>query len=306
MEHSLSLQTTPGRQKDIRQSLLCALASFSLGLPLAAHAADVLPGAYTPLPAGTDLVQVFYTYTERNQQVAQGNPLPINARFDSGIAQLRYMRFLDLGGYVISPNILVPFGKQVAKNDSAALGSAGGVSDTVLSATIWLRNDAAAKSYIGITPFLVLPTGDYDPNQALNPGENRWKFILQGGLNTPVADKVHFDLIGDVTVYGDNDRYGRANATLKQDLSYQLQTHLRYKFSPTTEVSLGASQVWGGETQVNGVKKNNTLKTTKLIIGGAFFLRASTQLAGTYSQDVAVDNGFKESNRFLMRVTQTF
>lgn len=300
------MQAAPGRQKSIRQCLLCALAACSLAQPLAANAADVLPGAYTPLPAGTHLVQGFYTYTERNQQVAQGNALPINARLDSGIAQLRYMRFLNLGGYIVSPNILLPFGKQVARNDSAALGSAGGVADAVLSATVWLRNDAQARSYIGVTPFLVLPTGDYDPNQALNLGENRWKFILQGGLNTAVADKVHFDLIGDVTVYGDNDQYGRTNARLGQDRSYQLQTHLRYKCSPTSELSLGASHVWGGETQVNGVMKNNALKTTKLILGGATFLRPSTQLAGTFSRDVAVDNGFRESNRLLLRVTQTF
>ena len=64
---------------------------------------------------------------------------------------------------------------------------------------------------------------------------------------------------------------GRAvGATMTQDPSYQFQTFLRYHFSPAFDVASGVSYVWGGETQVNGIRKYNAARTSKLVLFGGY------------------------------------
>lgn len=290
----------------IKKQILRVILACTMLQSLPVSALDVLPGAYTPLPAGTDIGQFFYTHTERKKQFVKGNQRPINARLDSDIKQLRYIHYMDIAGYRIQQNIMLPFGKLEASQDSSALGSASGQADLALSTSIWLVNNPETNTYFGITPHLSLPTGDYDKSKALNLGENRWKLTLQAGLNAEITNKIHFDLVTDITTYGSNTEFGAASATLKQARSYQATIHMRYIFSPAFQVSAGWSTIWGGETEVNGVKKGNPLRTTKYILGTAYFFRPSTQFSATYSRDLSVKNGFMVSNRFLLRLSQAF
>ena len=62
----------------------------------------------------------------------------------------------------------------------------------------------------------------------------------------------------------------------------------------------------GVEREVNGVKKNDALSTCKFILGGAYNFCPSTMLVITYGRDIAVENGFMESNKFLLRLTEAF
>lgn len=306
MKQQRSIQLKKQNIPFIYKSALGVIAACAMLQPLPVSALDVLPGGYTPLPAGTDVGQFFYTHAERNKQFIKGYQRSINARLDSDISQLRYIHYMDIGGYRFAQNILLPFGKREAKQDSSALGSTSGQADLALSSTVWLVNEASTKTYFGITPYLTLPTGDYDNSKSLNLGENRWKLALQAGLNTKLTNKIHFDLATDITTYGNNSEYGAANATRKQDRSYQATTHLRYIFSPAFQVSIGLSSVWGGETEVNGVKKGDALHTNKYILGAAYFLRPTTHLTAIYSRDLSVKNGFMVSNKILLRISQGF
>ena len=306
MKQQRSIQSKQQGITSVYKSALSVIVTCAMLQPLPASAQDVLPGAYTPLPAGTNVAQYFYTHTERNKQFVRGNLRPINARLDSKISQLRYIHYMDIGGYRVAHNILLPFGKFTAKQDSSALGNASGQAELALSSTVWLVNESNTKTYFGITPYLTLPTGDYDKSKSLNLGENRWKLTLQAGLNTKLNNKIHFDLATDITTYGNNNEYGAANATRKQNRSYQATTHLRYIFSPAFQVSAGLSSVWGGETEVNGVKKRDALHTNKYILGAAYFLRPTTHLTATYSRDISVKNGFMVSKKILLRLSQAF
>ncbi|MEI6702698.1 MAG: transporter [Deltaproteobacteria bacterium] len=288
------------------ECFLSIIIVFALFLPFSAWCVDVLPAAYTPAPAGINVAYLFYTHTERNKQYVNGNQLPIDARLDSDVGQVRYARYMDVAGVRILPIISLPFGTQNGKYDSSALGNTGGLGDLILATTIWLINNPEKNTFFGITPYLFLPTGDYDKSKSLNMGENCWKAAAQVGLNTGLTDKVRFDLIGDVTFYGDNSQFGPNGVTMKQDLSFQIQTYARYKFTPSLESSLGFSYVLGGEREVNGVKKNDALSTSKFILGGAYNFRPSTMLVITYGRDISVENGFMESNKILLRLTEAF
>lgn len=305
-QHRSMQSTNRGIAFTYKKETLRIILACTMLQSLPVSALDVLPGAYKPRPAGTDIAQFSYTHTERNKQFIKGNQRSINARLDSDINQLRYIHYMDIAGYRIQQNIILPFGKFEASQDSSALGSASGQADLALSASVWLVNNPETNTYFAITPYLSLPTGDYDNSKSLNLGENRWKLTLQAGLNAEISNKVHFDLATDITTYGNNTEYGASSATLKQDQSYQATTHLRYIFSPAFQLSAGWSTVWGGETEVNGVKKGDALRTTKFILGAAYLFRPSTQFSGTYSRDLSVKNGFMVSNRLLLRLSQAF
>lgn len=271
-----------------------------------AQAVDVDAGDYTALPAGTNLGLVYFQHAERNKLFSGGSQVPINASLDSDVGILRGVHFMDIGGYIVDPQFLLPFGKLKGKDDLSALGSGSGTADLILAATVWLVNDPKAKTYFGITPFLFLPTGSYDRNKALNLGENRWKFALQGGYITPLSESVTLDLIGDVTVFGKNDEFGATSQTLKQKPQFQGQAYLRYNLSPVFDLRAGLSYTAGGETEVNGVNQNDRTATSKFQLGGAYFVGPKTQVLATYGRDLDVRQGLKESGRINLRLLQIF
>jgi len=281
------------------------LLAASLFAP-AALAIDVDAGDYTALPAGTDLGLVYFQHASRDASYTNGSKAPLKAKLDSDVGILRGVHFTELGGYIADPQFLLPFGQLKGKDDLAGLGSAHGLGDLILAATVWLVNQPKSETYFGITPFLYLPTGDYDKNKSLNLGENRWKLVLQAGYITPLSDKLLLDLIGDVTTYGKNNKFGPTSASMKQDSSLQLQAFLRYKLASNWDLRGGVSHANGGETKVDGIAQHDRMRTTKLTIGTAWFADPSLQLIANYGRDASVENGLREADRFNLRLLKVF
>lgn len=292
--------------RNIRQCLkLAALISGVLSASCAA-AFDVDAGDYTALPAGTTLAAVYYQHASRDALYAGGHRLAGDNRLDSEIGILRGVHYLKLGDYLIDPQFLLPFGSLEGKGSLSGLGRESGVGDLILASTLWLVNRPDSGTYFGLTPFLQLPTGDYDGKRALNLGENRWRLTLQGGFITPLAEKLLLDVIGDVTVYGKNDDFGPGGAKMTQKPLYQLQTHLRYQLTPSWDLRLGVSQLYGGETEIDNVARHDRQKTTKLTLGSGYFITPKLQVLANYGRDAAVDNGFREENRINLRLLTLF
>lgn len=277
-----------------------------LSTALSAQALDVEAGDYTALPTGTNLGLVYYQHAERNALYASGNRVPINAGLSSDVGLLRGVHYTEVGGFTIDPQFILPFGRLEGKNDlGPVLGSGSGVGDLLVGSTLWL-NKPSEKTHLGFSIFVSLPTGNYDRNKALNLGENRWKVILQTGYIKPLTDSLTLDLVGDVTLHGRNDDFGPTGQTMKQRPAYQAQAWLRYNLSAATDLRLGASQVYGGKTEVNGVAQDNRLSTSRFSVGAAHFIAPTLQLLGTYGRDIRVEEGLKESNRFQLRLLKIF
>lgn len=270
------------------------------------HAVDVDAGDYTALPAGTNLAMLYYQHASRDALYASGHKVPIKARLDSQVGIARGVHFTEIGGYIVDPQFLLPFGKMKGKNDLSAMGSASGVGDLILAATVWLVNQPQTGTYFGITPFIYAPTGNYDHKDALNLGENRWKFALQAGFITKLAEKVSFDLVGDFTLHGKNNKYGPDKLTMKQKAAMQFQSYLRYHLSDSWDLRVGVSHTVGGETKLAGISQGDRLRTTKFSVGTAWFPAPDVQLLANYGRDSSVRNGLREDDRFNLRVMKLF
>lgn len=273
---------------------------------LGAHAIDIDAGDYTALPPGANLALLYAQHAERKSLYANGQQVPGNNGLDSDIGILRLIHFTKMGGYVVNPQVLLPFGRLKATGDlSAPLGSASGTGDLIFAATVWTLNDPERRRYFGITPFVYAPTGSYDAGKALNLGENRWKYALQAAYIHGVGDKWTFDVAADVTAYGKNDNAGGGQSK-SQSNSYQVQAFARYALSPTWDLRAGLSHARTGASQLNGVDQGDAARVTKVQFGTAMFLDPKTQLLLTVGRDLRVDNTFKESARLNLRLLKVF
>ncbi|WP_415266441.1 transporter [Acidovorax sacchari] len=298
----VSMGSGPSRRN--AQALVVLLLAATA--PMAVHAIDVDVGDFVPAPEGTTAGLLYYQHAERDRLYAQGRQAAADPRLVSDVGIARLVHYTKIGGFAFAPQILLPFGRLDAGRDTAALGRTSGVGDIILAAPFWPVNDAASRTYLGIAPYLYLPTGSHDRNRALNLGENRWKFDLQAGFVKGLTDRWYVDLTGDVMFHGKNDDYGGTGVTLRQKPLYQGQAYLRYQFTPGANIFAGLSQTWGGETRVGGVDSGDAPRQRKASIGGSWFIRPTTQLLVSFGRDLHVDNGFRENARVNVRLLQVF
>ncbi|WP_230970612.1 transporter [Nitrogeniibacter aestuarii] len=271
-----------------------------------AHALDVDAGDYTALPAGTNLALLYYQHASRDALYQHGRRADLDAGLTSDIGIFRAVHFADVADHRIDVQFLLPFGRLEGKDDLATMGTAHGMGDLILASAVWLLNSPDTGRYFGITPYLFLPTGNYDRHDALNLGENRWKLVLQAGYITPLSKTVTLDVVADATLFGDNDDFGISGATLEQKPLYQFQTFLRYHVSPQWDLRAGLSHAFGGETSVDGVNQDDRTRTTKANVGTAWFATPSVQVVFNYGRDLSVENGLREDNRVNLRLLKVF
>ncbi|PVZ55318.1 transporter [Pseudomonas sp. B1(2018)] len=301
---------TPARVR----SLVCAFDTSTIGAGLVmatlagtAQAVDVDAGEYAAaLPAGSNIGLLYLQHAQRRSLYSDGHKVAVKAGLDSDIGILRVANYQQLGDYTVNSQFLLPFGRLEGTRDNDSLGQTSGVGDLILASTLWLVNDPAKNRYWGIAPYLYVPTGNYDRNDALNLGENRWKMILQTGYVTGLTENFSLDLTADVTLFGKNDDFSSQGLTLRQKPQWQAQTYLRYAVTPKLSVHVGASQLWGGETRLDGQDQNDEPNTSKFRVGGSYWLTPAFQALVNYGQDVSVDNGFKEKQRVNLRLLWVF
>lgn len=298
------------KMKKLRVSALLrpALASMvGLSVVVSAHAVDIDPGDWTAPPVGSNLLLLYAQHANRNALYADGRATP-NAKLGSDVLVLRYVRPIDVSGYVVAPQVLLPSASLNAGGVVDSLGKASGVSDLILASPIWFKKaDAVSRNSFAFAPYLFLPTGEYEKGRALNIGENRWRAVLQFGGAYQIAKNVDLEGSIDAMIFGKNKDYGaKGTDTLKQKPLYQLQGSVNWHHSPGTVLALGLSHAFGGVQKVNSVSLGNDIATTKMVLTASTFVTPSVQLMVSAGRDLKVENGFKESGRLNLRLLKVF
>jgi len=110
---------------------------------------------------------------------------------------------------------------------------------------------------------LAVPIGEYDSDQPLNIGQNRWygrlglPIIWQLGPWVP-GRRTTLEFLPAVWFFGNNNNY--VGQTLKTDPMFQVDAHLTRDFTEHFWGSLDAAWYYGGQASINGVsgeKLNN-------------------------------------------------
>lgn len=273
---------------------------------LSAQALEVTPGDYEALPVGATVGLVYYQHSTTNSAYAQGHKASSDFNLTSDIGILRLVHAYRLTDQLsIEPQILLPFGHVSSGGDASALGSTRGVGDVTVTAPLKYRlNDA--NDILAATVYLTVPTGNYDRDDALNLGENRWKADLQAAYIKHFGEKWAVDLVGDAIWYGDNDDFTANSVRREQDVSYAAQLMGRYIIDPGTSLAVGVGHSWGGENRVDGTAQDDRGETTNFRVTAAKFFTAQDQLQIQLGRDLAVENGPKENFRLNLRYARVF
>lgn len=273
---------------------------------LSAQALEVTPGDYEALPVGATVGLVYYQHSTTNSAYAQGHKASSDFNLTSDIGILRLVHAYRLTDQLsIEPQILLPFGHVSSGGDASALGSTRGVGDVTVTAPLKYRlNDA--NDILAATVYLTAPTGNYDRDDALNLGENRWKADLQAAYIKHFGEKWAVDLVGDAIWYGDNDDFTANSVRREQDVSYAAQLMGRYIIDPGTSLAVGVGHSWGGENRVDGTAQDDRGENTNFRVTAAKFFTAQDQLQIQLGRDLAVENGPKENFRLNLRYARVF
>ena len=261
-----------------------------------AYAVDVNAGDYTALPAGTNVAALYYQHGESDGYYVNGDKIDAKSHSDIGI--FRLIHFTKIGNITVDPQILLPFGTVYnTRVGGQHLNDTSGIADPIIGATFWLVNQPKAGvsgRYVGLTPLIYLPVGQYNKHDSVNLGENRFKYDLQLGWVEPLYKNWSAEFYQDVVFYGNNDQAGNGSQTLKQHTSYQTQANLRYDFNPKQRVALGYSATYGGKQELDGVDQNTQTKTQQVRFEYQQMLNARTQFSAQLTSDTKVESGFKK------------
>jgi len=199
------------------------------------------------------------------------------ANFDATLALVGYARTFSLFDRAAMAAVLLPMGR--ISGEATVAGrtfnqSASGFGDPMLEFKINVLGPPAQKNIPDILRYepgfsvnlladLAIPIGEYDSDQPLNIGQNRWygrlgvPTILQIGPWVP-GQRMTFELLPAVWFFGNNDDY--VGQTMETDPLFQLDAHLTRDLTERFWGSIDGAWYYGGEAtidDVQGDKLNN-------------------------------------------------
>ena len=239
--------------------------------------AQVPPRFYWKSLAGANAVPIIY-------QNIGGNANPLDpayhvspeAEIDAEVAVAGVAKMLPLFGRTATLAALVPMGRLSSAVNAAGAYSAEnsrGFGDPMVEFGL---NLIGPKAIMGIPDLLryepkfsldlitdiMFPIGEYDSDQALNLGQNRWygrvgaPVVWQLGAWVP-GRRTTLEVLPSVWWFADNDDY--VGETLSTDPMFQLEGHLTRDLTETLWASLDSTWMTGGQATVGDGEEGDSL-----------------------------------------------
>lgn len=281
--------------------LLCCLLAACLGSPGAALASNARD--YVPVPAGTNIINLYYNHYFGNELYVRDKKVSNSANYTGNISILRPIHYMMLGPFLIDPQAIIPFGEVELNGERSS-----GLGDITILSTIWLINNEEHKFFFAYTPYLTLPTGPYRKDSAINLGANRWSTKQEICFGKGFGDKTWFEWVINAEFFtnntnapGEDDR----KVTASKDPVFGTEAHLSYSLTKDFFVSADYYFAYGGETTLDGIRQNDRKSTHTIGTSFAYMLTSQLQLMLDYQHDLGVQNGIR-TNKFAARLAYVF
>jgi len=250
--------------------VLTAIVTVTILCPLFALA-QVPPRFYWKSLSGANAVPVIF-------QSLSGNANPMDpayvvsadASVDANVAIAGYAKMLPLFDRTLTLAVLEPMGRISGETTVAGMSynqDATGFGDPMLEVGYNLIGPKAIRSIPDLLRYepklsldvivdVAFPIGEYDSDQALNLGQNRWygrvgaPIVWQIGPWVP-GRRTTLEVLPSVWLFSDNDDY--VGETLSTDPMFQAEVHLTRDFTEHFWGSLDSTWVAGGKSTVSGV-----------------------------------------------------
>jgi hypothetical protein len=253
---------------------VAALAGLLLGTR-GTDAQELEPRAFSPSPVGTTFVLGAFGRSEGG--VLFDPALDVdNVQADLWIATLGAGHTFDLGGRQARLLAVLP----IAWGSVAGLVNAqtqrqelAGLVDPRFKISIGLSGAPALsvsqfkvssrRTAVGAAVTVVPPWGQYNAQQLVNLGYNRWAVKPEIGLSHPIG-RWTLDASAGVWLFGTNHAFYPARAVKRQDAVVALQGHASYSLPGRSWLAVNATWFAGGETRVEGVPNPDLQRNTRV------------------------------------------
>ncbi|MGB1141598.1 MAG: transporter [Halioglobus sp.] len=252
-----------------------SLATVLLALTAsAAKGQDLEPRTYTNLPVGQNFLAMGYGYSDGEINPSPSVPLK-DVELEIEAFPFAYLRSVDLWGK--AGNVSASWARICMKgsglvNGERVSGDRCGTSDPSFRVAYMFYGAPSMDMetfrrtnvgrVIGVSLRVDAPWGDYNNENLINSGSNRWTFKPEIGISNR-RGKWSIDAAFAARLFTDNDNF-RGDVTLEQDPLYQAQLHLIYDLPKGRWISLNGNYFWGGETQKDGVDADDRQENSRL------------------------------------------
>jgi hypothetical protein len=236
------------------------------------------PRAYSPAPVGTNFFGLGLLDSRGDVLTDPSLPLDdVSAHID--MAAPYYGRTFSLIGRSASVTAVVPYAWGTVSGlvfEERQSVWRSGLADPTLRLAVNLLGGPAMtprefaartrRTTLGASLVVSCPFGQYDPAKLINVGTNRWAFKPEIGLSHP-AGRWDLELYGGVWLFAPNDDFFGGQRRTQQPLG-AAQTHVVYTVRSGMWAAADFTYYWGGESTLNGVRKNDRQSNTR---GGLTF-----------------------------------
>jgi len=307
-----SVENIAGKEvRAIRQRIVYVICGvLLLAGSRGSRAQDVEPRLLSPAPVGTNIVGL--TLGHSWGAILLDKTLPVEDLDGSTYSLVpSFTRFINFFGLSSHVTVAVPFATGewdalVGEDPEPVTVSRSGLGDSMVGMTVFLAGaramtpaefrDYRRKTLFGAFVRLRLPTGQYDPENLINLGSNRWH--LGTGLGAAQWwGKVAIEAYALVLVFTDNKEL-LGDSVLSQDPLAAFQLHLTYSFKSRLWLALGARRTTFGKTTLNGVERDDPSDNSRmgLVLGFPVGRGFTAKLVATTGVRASTGNDFNTVN----------
>lgn len=240
------------------------------------------PGDYKALPAGTNLAVAYYQHLKADNVYANDKKVVNNLGLTLDIGMLRYVKFIELGGLLMNPQVVLPLAKQ---RNSLEGSENSGIGDILVGGVAWPYHDDQLGRYFALGGFVSLPTGSHEEdNFAIS--SDRFQYNLQTGYQHALNSNISFEGIAQVEFYSDKDKNG-----MEKETFYQTDLSAIYNFNKETSIAITWRRTDGGKEFLNHQTALESEQKNILLLTGATNIAQNTQLLLQWRQDFDVKDG---------------
>ena len=187
---------------------------------------------------------------------------------DVHLVVARYVRTLSLFNRPSKLKVVLPWSTghwegfyedEFRTRDATGLADARVVVETLFygaeTITPQEARERERQTVFGAKLQLIVPVGDYDNARAINLGANRWTFVPEIGVSTPVGRGWNLEAAVGAWLFTDNDDFFNGKHLAQNPLMVTKPLFVR-SIRPGFWWSLGAGYGYGGRTCVDGVRRD--------------------------------------------------
>jgi hypothetical protein len=250
-----------------------AASLLAAGALLPPQALAQVPGRFYwhGLAGANGVPLIFNSITGNSNPFDPSHQVTPGANFDATMAMMGYAKTFAMGDRAAMAAIILPMGR--LSGDVTAAGrtagqSASGFGDPMLEFDINILGPKAQRNIPDVIRYqpgfsvdlladLALPIGEYDNDQSLNIGQNRWYGRVGAPIVWQLGDwvpgrRTTLEFLPAVWFFGDNTDF--MGQRLKTDPMFQLDAHLTRDFTEHFWGAIDLAWYSGGKASINGVE----------------------------------------------------